>query len=150
AGSGVVHLVGGMAALVAAVFVGPRVGRFPSSSSSPSSRQPSSQLYRATAAPQLYLMGTLLLWFGWYGFNPGSRLEISTYSSATVVSRTAVTTTLSACAGALTCLLLGYVRHRLWDLLTTCIGALAGLVSVTAGCSVLEPWAAIICGCIGA
>ncbi|EFJ43712.1 hypothetical protein VOLCADRAFT_65690 [Volvox carteri f. nagariensis] len=141
AGSGVVHLVGGTAALVGSFMVGPRVGRFGGDGISP-------QVYRATAAPQLYLMGTLLLWFGWYGFNPGSRLQIADDVSSMVVGRTAVVTTLSACAGALTGLLLSYTRHKVWDLLSTCVGALAGLVSVTSGCSVLEPWAAIICGII--
>ncbi|GIL76886.1 hypothetical protein Vretimale_8643 [Volvox reticuliferus] len=143
AGSGVVHLVGGTAALVGSILVGPRAGRFGGGGMS-------GHLYRATAAPQLYLMGTLLLWFGWYGFNPGSRLAIADNVSATVVGRTAVTTTLSACAGALTGLLFAYGRHKVWDLLSTCIGALAGLVSVTSSCSVIEPWAAIICGVVGA
>ncbi|PNW78351.1 hypothetical protein CHLRE_09g400750v5 [Chlamydomonas reinhardtii] len=147
AGSGVVHLVGGMAALIGSIAVGPRVGRFDAPGST---GEVSAQLYRATAAPQLYLMGTLLLWFGWYGFNPGSKLAISDYLQATIVSRTAVTTTLAACSGALSNLLLNYGRHRVWDLLSTCIGALAGLVAVTSGCSVIEPWAAIICGAISA
>ncbi|GLC74174.1 hypothetical protein PLESTF_001470100 [Pleodorina starrii] len=143
AGSGVVHLVGGTAALVGSIVVGPRAGRF-------SGEGVSARLYRSTAAPQLYLMGTLLLWFGWYGFNPGSRLEIADDISSTVVGRTAVTTTLSACSGALTSLLISYSRHKVWDLLSTCMGVLAGLVSVTSGCSVIEPWAAIICGFVAA
>ncbi|GLI65277.1 hypothetical protein VaNZ11_008769 [Volvox africanus] len=143
AGSGVVHLVGGTAALVGSILVGPRAGRFEGGGMS-------GHLHRATAAPQLYLIGTLLLWFGWYGFNPGSRLAIADDNSAMVVGRTAVTTTLSACAGALTGLLFSYSRYKVWDLLSTCMGALAGLVSVTSGCSVIEPWAAIICGVVGA
>ncbi|KAG2487831.1 hypothetical protein HYH03_013548 [Edaphochlamys debaryana] len=145
AGSGVVHLMGGMAALVGSAFVGPRVGRFATAGSA-GTGEASSQLYRATAAPHLYLMGTLILWFGWFGFNPASRLTISDAVSATIVGRTAVTTTLSGCCGALAGLGFTYWRHRVWDLLSTCIGALAGMVAVTSGCSVIEPWAAIICG----
>ncbi|MEW5318528.1 MAG: hypothetical protein WDW38_009744 [Sanguina aurantia] len=141
AGSGVVHTVGGIASFVGALFVGARIGRFDNGLSV--------RAFRGNS-PSLYLMGTFLLWFGWYGFNPGSRLGIDTYDSAEVVARTAVTSTLSAGSAALTALLIVYHRTHTWDLLATCTGALAGLVAITSGCSVVEPWAAIICGVVAA
>ncbi|MEW5304700.1 MAG: hypothetical protein WDW36_007293 [Sanguina aurantia] len=141
AGSGVVHTVGGIASFVGALFVGARIGRFDNGLSV--------RAFRGNS-PSLYLMGTFLLWFGWYGFNPGSRLGIDTYDSAEVVARTAVTSTLSAGSAALTALLIVYHRTHTWDLLATCTGALAGLVAITSGCSVVEPWAAVICGVVAA
>mmetsp|Transcript_13091 Transcript_13091/g.32025 ORF Transcript_13091/g.32025 Transcript_13091/m.32025 type:complete len:322 (-) Transcript_13091:129-1094(-) len=93
-------------------------------------------------------MGTFLLWFGWFGFNPGSTLAITTYGLANTSARAAVTTTLSACAGGLVAMAIIYRRQRVWDMLTMCTGTLAGLAAITGGCAVVEPWAALLCGLV--
>ena len=138
AGSGVVHMVGGIAALVGAIAVGPRKGRFESKSSSKS--------FGAHSAP-LQVLGTFILFVGWFGFNCGSTLGVDGYSHA--MARAAVTTTMCAVAGGLTTAMLAKVIDGKWDLGMMCNGILAGLVSITAGCSVVESWASILIGIIG-
>merc|ERR1712070_708275 len=91
AGSGVVHMTGGFAGLMGAAIIGPRSGRF-QSDGSPS---PNFQGHSVT----LVVLGTFILWFGWYGFNPGSTLAISPENYGAVAALCAVTTTLSAAAG---------------------------------------------------
>merc|ERR1712019_308295 len=95
AGSGVVHMTGGATALVAAVILGPRRGRFHDEDGNPLS-QPTSWPPHSVA---LQMLGTFILWFGWYGFNPGSALAIDTQAYADVAALSAVTTTISAAAG---------------------------------------------------
>nr|AAM43910.1 putative amt protein [Chlamydomonas reinhardtii] len=141
AGGGVVHLTGGMAALMGAWIIGPRIGRFDASG-----KVNEMKGHSAT----LVVMGTFLLWFGFYGFNPGSNLTIATTASAIVVSRVAVTTTLSAGAAGLTGLFWRYMRTSTWDTVLVCNCCLAGLVGITCSCSVVEPWAALICGFVAA
>ena len=91
AGSGPVHMTGGVTALVAAIILGPRVGRFYDSNGTPLEEP-------HDFPPHL---GTFCLWFGWYGFNPGSTLTISSENQGDVASLVAVNTTLAACAGAI-------------------------------------------------
>ncbi|GAB2214792.1 hypothetical protein Droror1_Dr00019155 [Drosera rotundifolia] len=148
AGSGVVHLVGGIAGLWGAVIEGPRVGRFDAFGKPVVMRG-----HNAT----LVVLGTFLLWFGWFGFNPGSFDKILvSYSSTsnqgnwTAIGRTAVTTTL---AGSMAGIVTLFGRRLLvghWDALDVCNGVLGGFVAITSGCSVVEPWAAIICGLVSA
>lgn len=146
AGSGAVHMVGGVAAFVGAWILGPRVGRFDAAGKPV-------QIPGHNAS--LAILGTFLLWFGWYGFNPGSALMILGGASA-IVARVCATTTLSAAAGGLSTLftqmLIQYKKDGkvVWDLLVTANGVLAGLVGITAGCATVEPWAAIIIGVIAA
>ncbi|GIL66220.1 hypothetical protein Vafri_19828 [Volvox africanus] len=140
AGSGVVHMTGGLAGLAGCIMVGPRMGRFDSNGN---------PVEMPGHSATLVVLGTVLLWFGWYGFNPGSQLLITTRANASVVGRAAVTTTLSGAAGCLSCLLTAFFRHKAWDLVAGCNGALVGFVAVTAGANVLEPWAALICGLTG-
>jgi Amt family ammonium transporter len=140
AGSGVVHMTGGFAGLMGAAIIGPRSGRF-QSDGTPS---PNFQGHSVT----LVVLGTFILWYGWYGFNPGSMLAINTY--VTVVSRTAVTTTLSAAAGGVSALLWAFMKTKCWDLSQACNGVLCGLVGITAGCSTVDPAAAVLCGVIAA
>lgn len=141
AGSGVVHMVGGFAGLMGAMIVGPRTGRFGADG-------------RPIAMPghnaSLVVLGTFILWVGWYGFNPGSMLAIVGADSAAVVARSAVTTTIAAASGGVTAMTINYTLYHVWDLIAVCNGCLAGLVSITAGCSVVEPWAALIAGVVGA
>ncbi|WCJ43735.1 ammonium transporter 1 1 [Euphorbia peplus] len=145
AGSGVVHMVGGFAGLLGAVIEGPRMGRF--------DRSGRSVVLRGHSA-SLVVLGTFLLWFGWYGFNPGSFLTIlrnygesgGYYGQWSGVGRTAVTTTLSGCTAALTTLFSKRLLVGHWNVIDVCNGLLGGFAAITAGCSVVEPWAAIVCG----
>lgn len=146
AGSGVVHMVGGIAGLWGALIEGPRIGRFDSSG------RP--QQLRGHSAT-LVVLGSFLLWFGWYGFNPGSFLRISVaYDSFrgnwSGVGRTAVTTTLAGCTAALTTLFGRRLIGGHWSVLDVCNGLLGGFAAITAGCAVVEPWAAIVCGFVSA
>ena len=142
AGSGVVHTLGGFAALVGSVVLGPRVGRFADGADP--------REYRNGHNPPLYLMGSLLLWYGWFSFNAVSLLQIDTVASANIVARTSSTTVLAAAASGIVTILLVYWRTKTWNMLSICSGVLGGLVSITAGCSVVEPWAALICGAVAA
>ncbi|GFR49915.1 hypothetical protein Agub_g12023 [Astrephomene gubernaculifera] len=141
AGGGVVHVTGGMAALMGAWIIGPRIGRFDASG-----KVNEMKGHSAT----LVVMGTFLLWFGFYGFNPGSNLTIATRAAAIVVSRVAVTTTLSAATAGLVTLFWRYFQSSTWDTVLVCNGCLGGLVGITCGCAVVEPWAAVLCGGVAA
>jgi len=95
-------------------------------------------------------MGTFILWLGWYGFNPGSTLGLSAPNYARDAARVVVCTTLAAAAGGLTvCLLEKLLGDKTWSVGAVCNGILAGLVSITAGCSVTYPWAAFLGGLLG-
>ncbi|GFR40282.1 hypothetical protein Agub_g440, partial [Astrephomene gubernaculifera] len=103
AGSGVVHMVGGLAGLAGAIMLGPRMGRFDVDNK---------PLPLPGHSAVLVVLGTVLLWFGWYGFNPASTLFIDTPVMATVASRAAVTTTLGGAAGGVFCLIWTFLRKR--------------------------------------
>ena len=142
AGSGVVHMVGGIAGLWGAYIEGPRIGRF--------DKTGNPMIFRGHSAT-LVVLGTFLLWFGWYGFNPGSWVKIFVPYSGfrgnwTGVGRTAVTTTLSGCTAAITTLFAKRLLDGHWNVLDVCNGLLGGFAAITAGCSVVAPWASIICG----
>ncbi|GLJ22157.1 hypothetical protein SUGI_0416270 [Cryptomeria japonica] len=149
AGSGVVHMVGGVAGLWGALIEGPRVGRFDAFGRSVAMRGHSGTLV---------VLGTFLLWFGWYGFNAGSFINILSVESSTgdletygsAVGRTAVTTTLAGSTAALTTLFGRRVLAGHWNLLDVCNGLLGGFVAITSGCAVVDPWAAIVCGFVAA
>jgi Amt family ammonium transporter len=146
AGSAVVHMTGGLAGLMGCIMVGPRLGRFDSNG------QPVDMPGHSAT---LFVLGTCLLWFGWYGFNPGSTINIVDLTGAASANfyltsgRAAVITTLGGASGVLTALITGFVRHKAWDLIGVCNGALVGFVSITGGAAVIEPWAALIAGFIG-
>nr|GEU41542.1 non-specific phospholipase C1 [Tanacetum cinerariifolium] len=144
AGSGVVHLVGGIAGLWGALIEGPRVGRFDAFGKPVQMRGHSATLV---------VLGTFLLWFGWFGFNPGSfnKILVSYPDSFdqgnwTAVGRTAVTTTLAGSTAGIVTLFGRRLLVGHWDALDVCNGVLGGFVAITSGCSVVEPWAAIVCG----
>lgn len=137
AGSTVVHLTGGIAAVVGAFILGPRTGRF---SDGKVNEMPMNNF-------TLIALGTFILWFGWYGFNCGSTLGLDGYGRD--AGRVAVTTTLSPCACAVVVTVTRKILSGVWDLGAVCNGVLAGLVSITAGCVVVDPWAAIVIGIIG-
>ncbi|WCJ24156.1 ammonium transporter 1 1 [Euphorbia peplus] len=148
AGSGVVHMVGGIAGFWGAFIEGPRIGRFDHSGRAVALRGHSASLV---------VLGTFLLWFGWYGFNPGSFNKILvTYSAGSyngqwsAVGRTAVTTTLAGCTAALTTLFGKRMISGHWNVTDVCNGLLGGFAAITAGCSVVDPWASIVCGFVAA
>lgn len=144
AGCGVVHMTGGFAALAGAGVLGPRLGRF-------NSKGEAQDLPGHNAS--LALLGVFILWFGWFGFNPGSALMISGDASG-IAAHCAVTTTLSAAGGTISALLgamgIEYYKnkHVIWDLIIASNGTLGGLVGITSACSLVQPWAAIIIGFI--
>ncbi|KAG7336506.1 ammonium transporter [Nitzschia inconspicua] len=150
AGSGVVHLTGGVTALYATIILGPRRGRFFDEMGEPI-RNPIRFRGHSVA---LQLLGTMILWFGWFGFNCGSALLLSIDQKGVVAAKNAVTTALSAAAGSISALFTNLVieerktgEYRFILLMAT-NGALSGLVAITSGCSVVEPWAAVIIGLI--
>jgi len=97
------------------------------------------------------VLGTIILWFGWYGFNPGSTAAMKTTDDARIASLVTVNTTLSACAGGLVVVFLRMLMTKTTHLNIEglCNGLLVGLVSMTAGCAAVRPWEAIIIGMIG-
>ncbi|GBG34720.1 Ammonium transporter 1 member 1 [Hondaea fermentalgiana] len=135
AGSGVVHLTGGVAAFVVALILGPRLGRWSGDE-------------EEFAANNLSLctLGTFILWFGWYGFNCGSTLAFDGDNAGHV----AVTTTLAPAAAAIVGMIVNRLVTGKYQLGNVLNCTLAGLVSITAGCSTLEPGFAIVAGGIGA
>jgi len=135
AGCSVVHMVGGFAGLVAAIFLGPRTGRFSGVEYKPHNK--------LTAA-----VGTMFLWFGWYGFNCGSTLML-TGGMDRIAAKTAVTTTMSAAAGGAAGTLYSRFVDGHYDIMIVLNGILAGLVSITAACAYIQPGYALIAGVIG-
>ena len=137
AGSTVVHLTGGATALVGAMLLGPRLGRFNADGS-------------ANAIPghsvPLASLGVFILWFGWFGFNPGSALAVG---DGELISLIAINTNLAAAAGAVTTTFLSWTLFGKPDLFFTMNGALAGLVSITASCAIVSPASAIWIGVTG-
>jgi Amt family ammonium transporter len=151
AGSGVVHMTGGLTALIAAIILGPRKGRFYDEDGNPLEEPVTFQPHSVA----LQILGTFILWFGWYGFNPGSALAISDAGIAGVAALCAVTTTMAAAAGCVTAMFTDSIIDGMktgettYDLSMAMNGCLSGLVAITAGCSVVTPWAALIIGSIG-
>ena len=139
AGSGVVHMTGGVAALCGAKIIGPRSGRFVE-------RKPVPMPGHSSV---LQVLGTFTLWMGWYGFNPGSTLGIASAHFARDAARSVVTTTLAAAGGAITVVLLGRFTGGIWDVGCVCNGILAGLVSITAGCSTITCGLSLLTGILG-
>jgi len=134
AGSTVVHSVGAWAALVGAWMVGPRIGKYaPDGTPRPIRGHNIS----------LTMLGVFILWFGWFGFNPGSELAADSW-----VMVVALNTLLAACAGAITSTALNWVRRGHPDVGMAGNGVLAGLVAITAGCGAVSPMGAIIIGAV--
>ncbi|KAH0854836.1 hypothetical protein HID58_037123 [Brassica napus] len=148
AGSGVVHMVGGIAGLWGALIEGPRIGRF--------DRWAGRLLYVVTVRPLSCLVPSCCGWMvriqPWFLFDYSKRIRKSRpyYGQWSAVGRTAVTTTLAGCTSALTTLFsnvslqLSYYSH--WNVIDVCNGLLGGFAAITSGCAVVEPWAAIVCG----
>jgi len=137
AGSTVVHTMGGMVALAGAIVLGPRLGR--KFKRDGGGLPPGHDLTVAA-------IGGVILWFGWYGFNPGSTLSAM---DATGIGRVATNTTLAAAAGGLIAMAIVYPRVKKWDMGITINGFLGGLVAITAPCYWVNATGAIIIGLIG-
>ncbi len=139
AGSTVVHVVGGAAALTGALVVGARSGRFQNGVSVP---MPGSNLAMAS-------LGAFILWMGWFGFTAGSYIGFSTEADALNVSRIMINTNMAAAGGVMAALILSYVKFRQMDLTFMINGALAGLVSITAEPLMPTPFLALLIGAVG-
>lgn len=135
AGSAAVHSVGGWASLAAVLVLGPRIGKY--------KKDGKANVLTGHSMP-LAALGAFILWFGWFGFNPGSALNGLDGSIAHIV----VTTNLAAAAGGLLSALFTQVRYGKVDPSMTLNGALAGLVAITAGCAYVNTASAIIIGAI--
>lgn len=150
AGSGVVHMTGGMCALIGAIILGPRQGRFYDQLGEKLAEPVSFAAHSVT----LQVLGTFILWFGWYGFNAGSTLGISHDNAGHVAALAAVNTTLSGAAAAVSAMILDSVINVRssgaveYDLTMAMNGSLTGLVGVTGACAVAEPWAALLIGIV--
>ncbi|MDR2085647.1 MAG: ammonium transporter, partial [Dysgonamonadaceae bacterium] len=138
AGSTIVHSVGGWLALVGAWILGPRYGKY--GKDGKSKAIPGHNLTIAA-------LGVFILWFGWFGFNPGSQLAASG-DSRVAISHVFLTTNLAACAGGLVALLTAWARYKKPTLSLTLNGVLAGLVGITAGCDAVTPVGALIIGAL--
>ncbi len=140
AGSTIVHSTGGWAAMAGIIVAGPRVGKFrPDGSIKPT---PPSNVPFVT-------LGVLILWFGWLGFNGGSQLALAGVADAVAMSNVLVNTNLAASAGAVAALFMSRPVFGRVDLLAILNGALSGLVSITAGPDIVEPYWAVIIGAVG-
>ena len=135
AGSTVVHSIGGWLALAGAIVLGPRIGKY-----GPDGKP------KAILGHNLPLaaLGVFILWFGWFGFNPGS-----TTTGDGSIGYIAVTTNLSAGAGAIVAMIVSWIVMKKPDASMALNGALAGLVSITAPCDAVSPMSAIIIGVVG-
>jgi Amt family ammonium transporter len=141
AGSTVVHYQGALAALAGALLLGPRIGKFGHDG-------------RANAIPghnmPYAVLGTLILWFGWFGFNPGSTLGVATGGHVGFFGYVALTTNLAAAAGGVGGICVAWVVLRKPDVSMMLNGVLAALVAVTAACGFVAPWAAVLIGFVAA
>lgn len=139
AGSTVIHSTGGWALLAAILVIGARKGRYVGSQI---------RVIPASNIP-LVVLGAMLLWIGWFGFNGGSVGGISSKELADSVALTIFNTNAAGLAGAISVGILGYIRYRLFDITMILNGALGGLVAVTAGAHLFTLYDALIVGLIG-
>lgn len=139
AGSAIVHSVGGVLALIGAIALGPRRGKYGKDGKS-----------RAIPGHNLAIaaLGVFILWLGWFGFNPGSQLAASGEVNRIAISHIFLTTNLAAAAGGTATMFLTWLKYGKPSLSLTLNGVLAGLVGITAGCDAVSPWGAVVIGLI--
>jgi Amt family ammonium transporter len=138
AGSTVVHYQGALAGLAGALLLGPRIGKFASDG-------------KANAIPGHNMayttLGVIILWFGWFGFNPGSTLSVG-FPEVGFFAYVALNTNIAAAAGVLGAVVTSWIVLRKPDLSMMLNGAIAALVAITAACAYVAPWAAIVIGAV--
>ena len=139
AGSAIVHSVGGVLALIGALALGPRRGKYAKDGSS-----------RAIPGHSLTLaaLGVFILWLGWFGFNPGSQLAASGEVNRTAICHVLLTTNLAAAAGGVATMFVTWLRYRKPSFSLMLNGVLAGLVGITAGCDLVSPIGAVVVGLV--
>ncbi|HET9259228.1 MAG TPA: ammonium transporter [Acidimicrobiia bacterium] len=135
AGSTIVHATGGWAAMMGAIILGPRIGKFGKDG-------------KPRAIPghniAFVVLGAMILFIGWFGFNPGSELLADAF-----VPQIALKTLLAACAGSVTAMVVNWLKDGKPDVSIAANGLLAGLVAITAPVGAIETWAAIVIGAVG-
>ena len=139
AGSAIVHSVGGVLAFVGAIALGPRLGKY--GKDGKSRAIPGHNLMAAA-------LGVFILWFGWFGFNPGSQLAASGEVNRIAISHVFLTTNLAAAAGAIGTMFTSWIKYGKPSFSLTLNGVLAGLVAITAGCDLVSPLGASIIGLV--
>ncbi|MDO5397025.1 MAG: ammonium transporter [bacterium] len=150
AGSAIVHMLGGTLSVVGAAILGPRIDKYKKDGTA-----------RAIPGHNILIgaLGVLILWVGWFGFNPASSGSLVAVSDSGIVldaeataeaSKVFITTNLAACAAAITTMFFTWIRYGKPDVSMTLNGVLAGLVAITAPCDVVSPFASIIIGVVGA
>ena len=139
AGSAIVHSVGGVLALIGALALGARRGKYGKDGKS-----------RAIPGHSLTLaaLGVFILWMGWFGFNPGSQLAASGEVNRIAICHVFLTTNLAAAAGGVATMFVTWLKYKKPSLSLTLNGVLAGLVGITAGCDLVSPLGAVIIGLI--
>ncbi|MDD3173010.1 MAG: ammonium transporter [Herbinix sp.] len=139
AGSTVVHMVGGVSALIGTMMLGPRIGKYDKNGKS-----------KAIPGHSITLgaLGVFILWFGWFGFNPGSTVSATGDDVILSMSNIFVTTNMAAAVSSITVMVLTWIRYKKPDVSMTLNGSLAGLVAITAGCDAVSPLGAAIIGLI--
>lgn len=141
AGSTAVHMVGGVAAMIGAAILGPRIGKYDKNGKP-----------KAIPGHSLTLgaLGVFILWFGWFGFNPGSTVSATGDETLISMGSIFITTNLAAAAAATVAMIITWVRYKKPDVSMTLNGALGGLVAITAGCDAVSPTGAVVIGAIAA
>ena len=139
AGSAIVHCVGGVLALIVAIALGPRRGKYDANGKS-----------RAIPGHSLILaaLGVFILWMGWFGFNPGSQLAATGEVNRIAISHVFLTTNLAAACGGIATMFVTWMKYGKPSFSLTLNGVLAGLVGITAGCDAVDAWGAIIIGLV--
>ena len=139
AGSAIVHSVGGVLALIGAIALGPRRGKYDANGKS-----------RAIPGHSLILaaLGVFILWMGWFGFNPGSQLAATGEVNRIAISHVFLTTNLAAACGGIATMFVTWIKYGKPSFSLTLNGVLAGLVGITAGCDAVDAWGAIIIGLV--
>lgn len=138
AGSVVIHMVGGLSALIGIIFLGPRIGKY--------TVDDNGKVVKVNAIPGHSLtigaLGVFILWFGWYGFNGAAAADVSQ------LALISVNTTIAPAVATVTCMIFTWVLNKKPDVSMCLNASLAGLVAVTAPCDTIEPWAAMVIGLV--
>ncbi|CAB9524313.1 Ammonium transporter 1 member [Seminavis robusta] len=145
AGGGAVHMVGGVAAATAAFILGPRTGKFVIDGETGKKVAVNIPGHNVTLA----VLGTLILWFGFFAFNGGSSYTIAGEAQYNATGRAVVVTTLGGAFGGVVTMIWGFLATKSWDIGWVINGLLGGMVATCSGANALEPWAGIIVGVLG-